>query len=342
MQAPQTVAEEDAMNPRMHENLPTVVIGAGPVGLAAAAHLLSRGMAPLVLEAGDDVAANVRDWGHVRLFSPWRYDVDKESAKLLEADGWSAPNPDELPTGADLVARYLRPLANLFAARGQIRFGHRVLAVTRLGTDKVRTKGRATTPFVVRVRDRSGSEDDRLDRAHLAFRDDVRRFIARRVEPGALDDLVQEVFLKVHESSGELRDADRLGSWLFRIARNVVIDHLRKRATRMAKPLDEVDEPATLEPEVNFNQEMAAWFRPMMDLLPEEYRVALELTEIEGLTQRELADRTGLSLSGAKSRVQRAKQLLEGVVRACCDFEVDVHGNFVSCRPRSGGSCKSC
>jgi RNA polymerase sigma-70 factor (ECF subfamily) len=183
---------------------------------------------------------------------------------------------------------------------------------------------------------------DRLELAHLTLRGDVRRFIGRRVEPAALDDLVQEVFLKMHESAGELRDVDRVGPWMFRIARNVVIDHLRKRGTRTHASLDDVDEPAALEPEINFNKEMAAWFRPMMDLLPEEYRVALTLTEIDGLTQRELAERAGLSLSGAKSRVQRAKQLLEGIVRACCDFEVDVHGNFVSCMPRTGGSCKSC
>lgn len=183
---------------------------------------------------------------------------------------------------------------------------------------------------------------DRLDHAHLTLRADVRRFIARRVEPAALDDLVQEVFLKVHESAAELRDADRIGPWMFRVARNVVVDHLRKRRHRQHASLDEAEEPVASEPEVNFNEEMAAWFRPMVDLLPDEYRVALELTEIEGLTQRELAERAGLSLSGAKSRVQRAKQLLEGVVRACCEFEVDVHGNFVSCRPRSGGTCRSC
>lgn len=183
-----------------------------------------------------------------------------------------------------------------------------------------------------------GGTTDRLDLAHLALRSDVRRFIARRVEPAALDDLVQEVFLKVHESASELRDVERLGPWLFRIARNVVIDHLRKRRTRGHTSLDEAHEPSTLEPELNFNEEMAAWFRPMMDLLPEEYRVALQLTEIEGLTQRELADRVGLSLSGTKSRVQRAKQLLEGIVRACCHVEVDARGNFVSCTPRNTSS----
>lgn len=80
----------------------------------------------------------------------------------------------------------------------------------------------------------------------------------------------------------------------------------------------------------------------MMQGLPEEYRVALELTELEGLSQRELAERTGLSLSGAKSRVQRGRQMFEGIVRACCDFDVDRRGNVVTCEPRKGGSCARC
>jgi cation diffusion facilitator CzcD-associated flavoprotein CzcO len=143
-------------------NLPTVVIGAGPVGLAAAAHLLSRGIQPLVLEAGDDVAASVRDWGHVRLFSPWRYNVDKIAEKLLERDGWRAPDPNALPTGAELVESYLRPLANVLARREQIRFGQRAVAITRLATHKVRTRDRSAMPFVVRVRDRAGSEEEVL------------------------------------------------------------------------------------------------------------------------------------------------------------------------------------
>jgi thioredoxin reductase len=142
-----------------------VVIGAGPIGLAAAAHLVSRGKYPLVLEAGDDVATNVRDWGHVRLFSPWRYNVDKIAANLLEAEGWRAPNPDELPTGGELVERYLRPLADVLARSDHLRFGHRVLGVTRLATDKVKTRDRNTAPFVIRVRDRIGREQDVLAHA---------------------------------------------------------------------------------------------------------------------------------------------------------------------------------
>jgi RNA polymerase sigma-70 factor (ECF subfamily) len=179
-----------------------------------------------------------------------------------------------------------------------------------------------------------------LNLAHLALRADVQRFIARRVEPSVVDDLVQEVFLKVHEGASELRDTERLGSWLFTIARNVVIDHLRKKKVRAHAPLEEEHEPSSGEPEHNFNAEMLAWFEPMMALLPEEYRAALELTEMAGLTQQQLAERTGLSLSGAKSRVQRAKRLLEGIVRACCDVEVDKQGNFVACTPRSAGTCK--
>ena len=153
------------MNDSKMIDLPIVVIGAGPVGLAAAAHLLSRGLEPLVLEAGDDVAANVRDWSHVRLFSPWRYDVDKAAARLLEREGWTAPDPDRLPTGGELVESYLRPLADVLGRGDRVRFGQRVVALTRVATDKVRTRDRGAAPFVVRVRDRSGREEELHARA---------------------------------------------------------------------------------------------------------------------------------------------------------------------------------
>jgi 2-polyprenyl-6-methoxyphenol hydroxylase-like FAD-dependent oxidoreductase len=93
------------------------VIGAGPVGLAAAAHLLERGLEPLLLEAGPDVAASVRDWGHVRLFSPWQYNVDRAAERLLEANGWTAPARQALPSGAELYQRYLRPLSSIVEFR---------------------------------------------------------------------------------------------------------------------------------------------------------------------------------------------------------------------------------
>lgn len=138
-------------------DLPVLVLGAGPVGLAAAAHLLEQGLEPLVLEAGDDVAASVRQWSHVQLFSPWRYDVDAAAARLLGATGWQAPRPTALPTGAELVERYLAPLADTPALRPRVLTGHRVLAVAREGLDKTHVADRAGRPFVVRSR-RAGGE----------------------------------------------------------------------------------------------------------------------------------------------------------------------------------------
>ncbi|MGX5654596.1 FAD-dependent oxidoreductase [Geodermatophilus nigrescens] len=138
----------------MDSQVPIVVIGAGPVGLAAAAHLLERGLEPLVLEAGDQVGAAIREWGHVRLFSPWEYDVDPVAVRLLEAQGWESPDRDALPTGAELVESYLAPLAATPELAGRIRTGTRVLAVSRQGVDKTRTVGREGRPYVVRtVRD---------------------------------------------------------------------------------------------------------------------------------------------------------------------------------------------
>ncbi|MGQ1837659.1 NAD(P)-binding domain-containing protein [Kocuria turfanensis] len=138
--------------------LPVVVIGAGPVGLAAAAHLTERGLTPLVLEAGDRVGAAIRDWGHTRLFSPWRYDVDAAAVRLLEDTGWTAPDPEALPTGTELVEQYLKPLAAVLA--GRIRTGARVVAVSRAGMDKTRTGNRSQTPFLVRVQHADGTCTD--------------------------------------------------------------------------------------------------------------------------------------------------------------------------------------
>ncbi|MGY2081883.1 FAD-dependent oxidoreductase [Modestobacter sp. SYSU DS0657] len=139
------------MSAHTTDDLPVVVIGAGPVGLAAAAHLLERGLEPLVLEAGDRVGAAVRAWGHVRLFSPWEYDVDAAAVRLLEPTGWESPDRAELPTGAELVERYLAPLAATPQLAGRIRTGARAVAVSRVGVDKTRTVGREGRAYLVRV-----------------------------------------------------------------------------------------------------------------------------------------------------------------------------------------------
>jgi Pyridine nucleotide-disulphide oxidoreductase len=151
--------------PTARRRLPVVVIGAGPVGLAAAAHLLDRGLEPLVLEAGPRVGANVAQWRHVRLFSPWRLALDPASVRLLHQAGWRGPDPDALPTGADLLEQYLEPLAALPALASRTRLRTRVVAVARHDLDKVRSPGRDQLPFLVRVRDDHGRLQDLRARA---------------------------------------------------------------------------------------------------------------------------------------------------------------------------------
>ncbi|HET8658894.1 MAG TPA: FAD-dependent oxidoreductase [Micromonosporaceae bacterium] len=133
--------------------LPVAVVGAGPVGMAAAAQLAARGLDFVVLEAGPTVASSVRQWAHVRLFSPWRFNVDPAARALLETAGWAAPDPDALPTGGDLVAHYLAPLAEHPAIAPRVRYGIAVTAITRLGFDRVRTAGRESAPFLLRLSD---------------------------------------------------------------------------------------------------------------------------------------------------------------------------------------------
>ena len=144
---------------------PVAIIGAGPVGLAAAAHLVNRGERPVVLEAGPTVGAHIVAWGHVQVFSPWRFNVDEVSAKLLRANGWHDPDPDVLPTGTELVSQYLRPLAAIPELAPHIQLNSRVTQVTRSGYDKMKTPGRDKAPFALRVRDADGHESTLLARA---------------------------------------------------------------------------------------------------------------------------------------------------------------------------------
>ncbi|WP_149262081.1 FAD-dependent oxidoreductase [Actinomadura sp. K4S16] len=152
-------------DPQGADRLPVVVIGAGPVGLAAAAHLAERGLDFVVLEAGDGVGSAVSEWGHVRLFSPWRYDTDAAARRLLEPTGWTLPDPDALPTGADLVRDYLVPLAGVPELAGRIRTGTRVVAVARSGVDVTRTIGREERPLLVRTAGPDGTVTDLHARA---------------------------------------------------------------------------------------------------------------------------------------------------------------------------------
>ncbi len=135
---------------------PVVIIGAGPQGLAAAAHLLERGLEPLILESGDCPAAAVVEWGHVRLFSPWSELIDPAARRLLELTGWSAPESG-YPTGAEWVEEYLAPLAEELG--DSVRYGSRVVGVGRKGRDLSVDDGRAKQPFVVHVHRADGAEE---------------------------------------------------------------------------------------------------------------------------------------------------------------------------------------
>ncbi|MEH2528287.1 MULTISPECIES: NAD(P)-binding domain-containing protein [unclassified Bradyrhizobium] len=147
----------------MSEAKTVAIIGAGPVGLAAAAHVLERGLQPIVLEAGDKVGHAVRQWGHVQLFSPWEYNVDKAAARLLATTGWNSPEPEQYPTGGEMVERYLEPLANNTALKAHIRTSSRVTGISRAGFDKLKTRGRETAPFEIRYQNGKGPEIVKAD-----------------------------------------------------------------------------------------------------------------------------------------------------------------------------------
>jgi hypothetical protein len=139
------------------------ILGAGPVGLAAAAHVLERGMEPIVLEAGPTVGHAVRQWSHVQIFSPWAYNIDKAAERLLIETGWNKPQPDHYPTGAELLEQYLEPLAARTRLKDHIRTKSVVTAVGRVGFDKVKTKGREAAPFEIRYQNGRGPESVRAD-----------------------------------------------------------------------------------------------------------------------------------------------------------------------------------
>jgi thioredoxin reductase len=147
--------------------LPVAVIGGGPVGLAAAAHLLSRGLPVRLYEAGESVASNVLEWSHVRLFSPWCFNTDEVARSILYEHGWQEPPSDDLPTGRELYDAYLAPLGAALMAKGIIETQARVRWVSRRGIDKVVSRDRASHTFALGVN--AASSGERIDIARAVI-----------------------------------------------------------------------------------------------------------------------------------------------------------------------------
>lgn len=136
---------------KQNESLPVAIVGGGPAGLAAAAHLTVRNIPFILFEAGESVVSNILTWQHVRVFSPWRYNIDKAAKQLLEASGWLAPDEEALPTGKELYERYFKPLVNLSLLKSSTNTNSKVMALGRKNMDKMKSWGREERPFVLQV-----------------------------------------------------------------------------------------------------------------------------------------------------------------------------------------------
>ena len=172
-----------------------------------------------------------------------------------------------------------------------------------------------------------------------ALQADLRRFVARRVDdPHAVDDILQDTYLRLHTHLASVRQPERLTSWVYQVARNAIHDHYR-RGSRRPEPA-ELPEDLALpnESDDEAQRQLAQSLSRMVDCLPGKYREALVLTDLHGLSQQALADRLGLSLSGAKSRVQRAREQLKAALLDCCHVELDRLGQPIAFEPR----CEAC
>jgi RNA polymerase sigma-70 factor, ECF subfamily len=174
-----------------------------------------------------------------------------------------------------------------------------------------------------------------------AFSHDLRGFIARRVaDADDMDDILQDVFIKIHTHIDTLQDDERLVPWLYRVTRNTITDYYRAR--RQTVELPEAY-PASVEekPDEDILQNLAVGVHGMIASLPEKYRQAVLLSEIDGVKQQDVAEQLGLSLSGAKSRVQRGRQLMRQELLDCCHFEFDHRSHPIEMVPRPD-CCRQC
>lgn len=171
------------------------------------------------------------------------------------------------------------------------------------------------------------------------FSDRLRGYIARKVDsPDDAQDILQDVFVKIHSRAGGPDDESKLAPWVYRITQNTIVDFYRARAARPPESTDTVDVAA--EQHNDKPIDLDDWMRGAISELPEKYREAIQFTEIDGLTQVELAARLGISVSGAKSRVQRGRRLIKEMLLACCHLEMDRRGNIIDMQRRD--DCRYC
>lgn len=186
----------------------------------------------------------------------------------------------------------------------------------------------------------------------LPFVDGLRAFVARRVPEADVDDVAQEVFLRLHRASDRLATVERPEAWVYGVARHAIADHFRHTygpdGSRNAEPVEEDQLVAEAPPEPGFDsfdgdhgvhEEVLSWLRPLAEWLPDGYRQALVMADFEDRTQAEVAEELGLSLSGAKSRVQRARRMLGEDLRRCCEVVLGPEGRVVEFRRREPDSC---
>lgn len=199
-------------------------------------------------------------------------------------------------------------------------------------------------PLNANIEDLAMMAQPTTDAIWMHLSSDLRRFIRRRVpDDHVADDLLQETFVRVHRNIGTLLDADRMAAWVYQIARNVVYDHHRKAtdltvALADADPADDCDDHLA-----ELRCRGVGWLDEMIRSLPNGYREGVQLSEIEGLPQQAVADHLGLSLSGAKSRIQRGRVMLKDVLDQCCRFEFDGRGNMIDYDPKPDRKvCRDC
>lgn len=170
--------------------------------------------------------------------------------------------------------------------------------------------------------------------------DRLRQFIRSRISSTAdVDDVLQSVFVRILEHLGELRKVERVQSWVFQIARNAIADHFRRRPDEECDVAAIEDRPERAD---NANKELAGCVSALIEHLPDDQRRAVSMYELEGISQQVIADSEGISLSGAKSRIQRGRKNLESLLRACCQFQFDARGNVLEYKRDIDGCKQNC